>query len=246
VRQLGEEPSAWLIGQHGSFCENHPDERLKLYCFDCRGNICMKCFAVSHQQHKCEEVEKVTKDFVASIQSDIKPFPSRISKFHEAVKKVEMANKTFLKIINKMEHEVQQRANEMKRLVDDHATKLIQELNEIKASSAKEAKARIGSYELALTALESFQAYSSEIASKGSPCDITRTANDLHVRANELLKTHIISGDYCPPRVQFVPKNIEDVMTTGGTNNIAGSLIQGTYFSVISVQYYTYIHKVSK
>jgi len=48
VRPLGEELSTWLIGQHGSFCENHPDERLKLYCFDCRGNICTVCFAVSH------------------------------------------------------------------------------------------------------------------------------------------------------------------------------------------------------
>ena len=85
--------------------------------------------------------------------------------------------------------------------MDNHATKLIQKVNKIKLNSDKEAKTHIESFELALTALESFQAYSSEMASKGSPCDITRAANDLHVRVNELLKTHVISGDYCPPDV---------------------------------------------
>ena len=91
---------------------------------------------------------------------------------------------------------------------------------------------------MALTALESFEAYYSEIASKGSPCDITRTAiNDLHVRANELLKTHVISGDYCPPDVQFVSANIKDMMTAG-KNNIVGSLIksQGKFLSSFSVK----------
>jgi len=122
VRQLEEELSALLIGQRGSFCDKHPDKCLELYCFDCRGNICVLCFAVSHQQHKCEEVEKVAKIFVASIQSDSKLFPSRISQFHEAVTKVEMANKTFLETMSKTEHEVQQRTTEMKLLVDDHAT----------------------------------------------------------------------------------------------------------------------------
>ena len=232
MRPLGEELSAWLIGQHGNFCDKHPDKRLELYCFDCGGNICVLCFAVSHQQHKCAEVKKVAKDFVASIQSDIKPFPSRISQFHEAVKQVEMANKTLLETVNIIEHEVQQRANEIKRVVDDHATKLVQELNEIKASSVKEAKARIESFELALTALESFQAYSSEIASKGTPCDITRTANDLHVRAYELLKTHIISRLFSPPDVQFVPANIERVMTAS-ENNIVGSLSQSKCFVLL-------------
>jgi len=113
----------------------------------------MKCFAVSHQQQK--------------------PIPSRISKFHDAVRQVEITKKTFSESLNELEHKVQHRANEIKRHVDDHATKLIQELNEIKTSSVKEAKTRIESFELALTALESFLAYSSEIASKGSPCDIT-------------------------------------------------------------------------
>ena len=224
VRPVGEELSTWLVGKRGSFCNKHTDERLKLYCFHCRGNICTMCFAISHQQHKCDEVEKVAKNFVASIQSDIEPFPLRISQFRDAVRRVEMTNKTLLETLKKMKHEVQRRANEIKSLVDDHATKLIQELNDIKAISVKEAKTRIESYELALTALESFQAYFSETTSKGTPCDITRTANDLHVRATELLKTHVIYRHYRPPNVQFVPANIEDVMIAGGKNNIVGSL----------------------
>jgi len=187
----------------------------------------MKCFAVSHQQHACEEVEKAAKDFVVSITSRVEPFPPLISQFHKALTQVEMANKTFLKTMDRMEHEVKQRANEMKRLVDDHASKLVQELYEIKASSVKEANNRIKSLELALTALESFQAYSSEIASKGSHCDITRTADDLLAKAEELLQTHVISADYSPPYVRLVPSDI-DAMTAAEKDNIVGSLVQCT------------------
>ena len=221
VRSLGEEMSSWLVHHHGGFCDKHPDKRQELYCFDCPGNICMKCFAVSHQQHKCGEVENVAKDFVVSIKSHIEPIPSRISQFHEAVTQVKMANKTFLYTINKIEREVRKRGDEIKRLVDDHVTKLMQELNEIRASSVKEAETRRESFELALTALESFQAYASEIASKGSPCEITQAANDLLVRADELLKTHAISADYRPPSFRFFSSN-NDEITAGGRNNIVG------------------------
>jgi len=236
VRPLGEEISAGLVHHHGSFCDKHPDERLKLYCFDCRGNICVMCFAVYHQQHKCGEVENVAKDFMISIKSKIKPFPPRIFQFHEAVIQIEMANKRSLKTINEVECEVQERGNEIKRLVDDHVTKLMQELNEIRASSVKEAQTRRESFELALTALESFQAYASEIASKGSPCDITRAANDMLVRADELLKTHVISAAYRPPHIRFVSSNT-DAMTARGKNNIVGSLKQLHSTSLMSFIY---------
>ena len=207
----------------GTLCDKHSDKPLELYCFKCETNICMKCFAVSHQQHKCAEIENVSTDFAIQIQSDIEePFSSRISQFRESLSKVEGTKEKFLHKIEEMKHVVRQRGDEIKNLVDDHVAKLTEELDEVKERSVKEAETRVESINLALAALESFQAYSLEIARKGSHCDITRSFNELHTRAEELLKCHVITDDYCPPVVQFKPT--ENLMK-GGLRNIVGGLI---------------------
>ena len=202
-------------------CGEHPDKRLKLYCFKCTKIICVKCIDVPHQEHKCATVETISKKIAEQIQSDIEPFSSRISQFRESLSKVEVANKKFLQTIEEMKHGLRQRGDEIKNLVDDHVAKLTKELNEVKERSVKEAEARVESIKLALAALESFQTHSMEIASKCSPSDITRSFNELHTRAEELLKSHVITGDYCPPVVQFEPT---EKLIKGGLHNIVGGL----------------------
>ena len=205
----------------GTLCDKHSDKPLELYCFECKTNICMKCFAVSHQQHKCAEIENVSNDFAKQIQSDVKPFSSRISRFRESLREVERTKEKFLQTIEKMKHGVRQRGDKIKNLVDDHVAKLTKELDEVKERSVKQVETRVENIELALAALESFQAYSLKIAKKGSPCDITRSFNELQTKAKELLKSHVITGDYCPPDVQF--ESTEKLIK--GLHNIVGGLI---------------------
>ena len=206
----------------GTLCDKHSGKPLELYCFECKTNICVKCIAVSHQQHKFEDVDNISKDFAKQIQSDIEPFSYRISQFRESVRKVEMTKEKFLQTIEEMKNSVRQRGDEIKNLVDDHVAKLTEELNEVKERSVEEAETCVESIEVALAALESFQAYSLDIASKGSPCDITLSFNKLHTRAEELLKSHVITDDYCPPDVQFLPT---EKLMKGGLHNIVGGLI---------------------
>jgi len=205
-----------------TLCDKHPDKLLELYCCQCKRNICMKCFAVSHQQHKCEEIEKISKVYIKQIQSDVKPFSSRISQFRKSLSKVEEAKEKFLQTIQEMEQGVRQRGDEIKRLVDEHVAKLTEKLNEVRERSVEEAETCVESINLALAALESFQAYSLEIASKGSHCDITRSFNELQTKAKELLKSHVITDDYCPPVVQFEPT---EELIKGRLRNIVGGLI---------------------
>ena len=228
-------------------CDEHPDRRLEMYCFDCSVNICVKCFTASHQQHKCAEVEEISKVFAAQILADIEPLSSHISQFREEITKVETANKKFLETVDTMEHDVQERGTEIKRLVDDHVAKLIQELNAIRERSVKEAETRVESFELALAGLESFQAYSSEIASKGSPCDITRSFNDLRTKAEELLKSKITIDDYSPPDIQFLPvfDVLSEVLIKEGINNMIGCFTQSDgRFRILQLKFtiaYVYI-----
>lgn len=65
VRPLSAESKVEPKEQRTSYCTTHPDKPLELYCFDCSGNVCLTCFMDTHRQHRCEELEKVARDFRA-------------------------------------------------------------------------------------------------------------------------------------------------------------------------------------
>ena len=51
--------------------------------------------------------------------------------------------------------------------------------------------------------------------------DLKDPLSELHTTAEELLKSHVITGDYCPPVVQFEPT---EKLIKGGLHNIVGGL----------------------
>jgi len=172
------------------YCDKHPHKQYELYCFDCKGNICIKCFAISHRKHKCKEIEEAAKYFAKSLNSDVEPFPSRITDYRGGLTQVENKKTKFLTDVQKAEQEVRQRGDELKRKVDRHVNELLHELEQVKSRGEKEVQTLVESHQLAVTAMESFHVSSSELISKGCPYDITREAEGLRVRAKELLKTY--------------------------------------------------------
>jgi len=64
-----------------------------------------------------------------------------------------------------------------------------------------------------MTALESFMRYSETLLSSGTACDVTRSANSLHDRADELMKFDVIShvdSSLPPVNVTFSPPTLLD------------------------------------
>jgi len=61
--------------------------------------------------------------------------------------------------------------------------------------------------------------------SKGSPCDVTRAANVLRGRADELLKTYITPPDYSAPGVKFVSMNIDEFTEPRAEQNLIGRIL---------------------
>ena len=132
VRALGAELSAELIQQRASYCDQHKDERLKLYCHDCEINVCLMCFAVSHSGHRCDDVGKVADEFIKLFDSDIKSVSSRIDDFHVAVTHVDAENTKFLSAVNESRTSVQEREKKVNQIVKKHMTQLLQELQTAK------------------------------------------------------------------------------------------------------------------
>ena len=63
-----------------TFCEDHPDEVIKLYCIDSKKEICMMCLATQHQKHNCEEINNMAEKFREALQKDIETIGERTRK----------------------------------------------------------------------------------------------------------------------------------------------------------------------
>jgi len=211
LKELGAMLTMELMQQRGSYCKQHGGKLLELYCFDCQDNVCMKCFAVDHTQHKCLEVEKVADDLVKSSKADVWQVFIRISEFHAAVMQTDEEKQRMMTAVQEVKTSVQQRGEALKHMVDRQVERLLGHLEASNETSQNELASRRDGLELGITAMESFAAYSQELTSKGSACDITRAASELHGRADELLRTYITPADYCAPSVKFVAVNIDEL-----------------------------------
>ena len=226
VKELGAELTVELVHQQGSYCERHSGKLLEFYCFDCKINICKECFAVEHTQHKCGVVKKVAEDFVKSFNGNMLQVSTRINVFHTAMTQTNEGENKLMKDIQDVDTSIKQRGETLKHAVDRQGDSLLGQLETFKAASQKELASRKDGLELGIMAMESFTAYSLELMSKGSPCDITRAVSELHARADELLKTYVTPVDYCAPVVKFVPMNIDELTEPcGGDQNLIGRVV---------------------
>jgi len=225
LNELGADLSNELIQQHGSYCEQHADKQLELYCFDCKINVCMKCLAVEHTQHRCREIEKVAEDFVKSSKADMHQVSKRIFEFHAATTQTDDGENKLKRAVQDVKTSVKERGEALKRAIDRQVENLFGQLETFERASQKEVANRRDGLELGIVAMESFTAYSRELMSKGSACDITRAACELHARADELLKTYVTAADYCAPGVKFVPMNIDELAgSRGDDQNLVGCI----------------------
>ena len=122
---------------------------------------------------------------------------------------------------------VKQRAEVLNLTIDRQVKSLLGETETFEKASQKELASCKDGLELGIVAMESFTAYSRELMSKGSPCDITRAASELHARAEELLRTYVTPTDYCAPDVKFVPMNIDELTGSHdfGDRNLIGRVV---------------------
>ena len=71
IVKLSDELKPEFTRYRGSYCDQHSDELVKMYCCECKVNICTVCFAVKHRGHKCLEIQDVAKEFRKQIDGNM-------------------------------------------------------------------------------------------------------------------------------------------------------------------------------
>ena len=222
VINVGEKISVETLYQSmPSYCDQHNDETLKIFCFECKLTICVICYIELHYAHKCSDINKVQDDFRDQMASDVVNVGNGIEKVREMLESLEKEKKELIEQVEKAGVEISEKAEQLKRMIDDHKDKLMNELSSVKQKRMKDIESLREEIERQLMSMESCKKYVDEVRQKGTACDIARAASGLHDRADELLKFDVIErtlADLGHADVTFTSSDyvIDDVNKTLG------------------------------
>lgn len=217
VKELAAEPLEKLMPLRGSFCDRHKNELLKLYCIDCKENACLLCWAINHQQHRCQEVEALATRY----RDGISDLLDKVENHRRTIefKEIELANirQALAKNTQKVEKNIRKKGEEMKQIIDKQVIELLDEVRSEECRNTKaidECRVRL---ELAKVSLITFESYARELNDKGKPAQITLSFGDLKNRTNEIRRMDV-SLDKCRGcEICFVPMDVSDILESHGT-----------------------------
>ena len=210
VFEIGKE-NEHLLKIRPSFCEDHPDVVIKLYCTDDKQVICMKCVVIEHQNHRCEDINKMAETFRQLLQSDIDIVGQKGDECQKENDKAAKEKMSFLEHIFENVNKVNRKYKDLSKLLQSHANYLIRQLENEKGKALKDIELTKENINRELLMIESFKRYSHEEKDKATSADICRVAEDLHTRAKQLQDMKLTCA-LPSPIISFSPADaVEDL-----------------------------------
>lgn len=207
-------------------CDQHPSEAIKVYCSDCRLAICMLCHLEQHNSHNCTDVTKVTNELRRRIKDDIHSLAGDVARCKVESLRIQRDKADFTKVSEQAKSQINEYADELKKLVDDETKKLLDKLSGV----SDERRAEVNSVESALIrhqfSLESFIQYSEQLFDNGTACDVASSAEQLHARANQLQLFDITSYVHNITSADVIFTRSDFKTRIAGTNIIGEVLLQ--------------------
>jgi len=147
------------------------------------------CYVKKHSKHECSDVKESADKFLPQLTDDIEKLEMCANQSREEVELIETRIRSFHEKIASTQNEISHQSNKLIALIQFHERQLIEQLNSFKDKQLKEMECSKNETERQFVITDGFKRYCQELKDKGNACDISRAANDLHVRTNELFKT---------------------------------------------------------
>jgi len=175
-----------------NMCQQHKEKEIEVFCRDCEVAICVMCVITSHKSHDCLAIEKMSEDFRELVLSDNHKISEAWKKTEEFLKRIEKEENNITKHLAVIENEINTAADKLMAAIQRDKVKLLSEVESIKLKGLTPLETVKQELEQHAMALESFMRYSETLLNSGTACDVTRSANNLHDRADELIKFDVI------------------------------------------------------
>jgi len=119
VKRLNSDMEKELIALNSCSCDKHKDEQVKLYCSDCKENICLICSAVNHRNHNTAEIAAVAANFRQVMVDDGSRILSVVANVREQSDQMKQCAAKFYSEIGNARSMVLATGDIIKRSVDD-------------------------------------------------------------------------------------------------------------------------------
>jgi len=150
--------------------------------------------------HEFTDVNESAEKLTEQLKVDIDKVSACGFYKQDQIKQLETDAKSFIEKVASTQREISQKYDQLISLIQSHQNQLMEELNSFKEKILKEMTNKKDEIERQFVITESFKRYCQEMINKGTACDISRMAHDLHAKAEELVKTqdepdcHQLSG----------------------------------------------------
>jgi len=217
-------------------------EPATMHCFECQQNYCEQC-SWSHSRMKATADHlQVSVDLGKQIKNDIDDVGELLKKIGEVLPRFQEKKDEIISQFSAIEDEIKTTADNLIAAIQRDKVKLLAEVDTIKVQRLRRLTTVKRVVKQHVTALGSFKRDSETLLSSGTACDVTRSAESLHDRADELMKFDVIGhvdNSLPPAPVNFTPSTQLHV----DMENLIGSI--GTFNLDYSYQFDTGISKSS-
>ena len=144
------------------------------------------CFIKSQQTHDCSDIEEVSMDLHKQMKTDTDKVTDTelLKEIGEVLPRFEKQKNDLMKHLAGIEDEINTTADKLTAAIQRDRVKLLSEVESIRLKRVKQLETAKQEVEQHMMALESFKRYSETLLSSGTACDVTRSANSLHNRAD--------------------------------------------------------------
>ena len=172
-------------------------------------NICIeKLLPIRKRLVELEALEKTPEALRKLVVSDTENVKNLLAMTEEILPRLEKEKNDVIKHLAGIEDEINTAADKLIAAIQHDKVKLLSEVGSIRLKRIKQLETVKQEVEQHMTALESFMRDSETLLSSGTACDVTRSANSLHDRADELMKFDVIGhvdSSLPPMNVTFSP-----------------------------------------
>jgi len=177
------------------FCDEHQNERLKIYCTDCNNALCALCYIELHEGHKWLYLNKAADEFRCEMKTIIDCLVD--SEMTKRLKNFEIEKLDFQQKIESIHKNTETARIQIKDVIDKHAEAIFERIDSLKRRRETYIQSEHNDLLRVKSILERFRNYCQDITTKGSIIDICRSIGDLRMNFTDLMQLKDSANEKC-------------------------------------------------
>ena len=186
--RVGIQASASNVHNQSSFCDKHPEDKLRLYCCECKLVLCALCLSETHSAHKLVNINTMEDEFRRCLRDDVVSLGDNVDRYNGLKHFLDYTVEKFETETEEVKSTICAKADDLKREIERQKDALLTELETTQKERLKQTHHLMQDVQQHMLLLRSLKQYTEELCDNGSVVDIARETDKLHERSQELVK----------------------------------------------------------